>query len=65
MGERLDSLPCALWTRDMIRYRETSFTTRRWIGVDPSIGVSETSDECGIVGVGLADDGQLDVLGDW
>ena len=65
MGMLLDSLPGALWTRDMIRYRETPPTTRKVIGVDPSIGDGETSDECGIVGVGLADDGKLDVLGDW
>ena len=65
MGMLLDSLPGALWTRDMIRYRETPPTTRRCIGVDPSIGDGETSDECGIVGAGLADDGKLDVLGDW
>ena len=65
MGLLLDSLPGALWSREMIRYRETPPTTRRCIGVDPSIGDGETSDECGIVGVGLADDGKLDVLGDW
>ena len=65
MGMLLDSLPGALWTRDMIRCRETPPTTRRCIGVDPSLGDGETSDECGIVGVGLADDGKLDVLGDW
>ena len=65
MGMLLDSLPGALWTRDMIRYRETPPTTRRCISVDPSLGDGETSDECGIVGVGLADDGKLDVLGDW
>ena len=65
MGMLLDSLPGALWTREMIRYRETPPTTRRVIGVDPSIGDGETSDECGIVGVGLAEDGKLDVLGDW
>ena len=65
MGMLLDSLPGALWTRDMIRYRETPPITRRCIGVDPSLGDGETSDECGIVGVGLADDGKMDVLGDW
>ena len=65
MGMLLDSLPGALWTREMIRYRETPPTTRRCIGVDPSIGDGETSNECGIVGVGLADDQNLDVLGDW
>ena len=64
-GMLLDSLPGALWTREMIHYRETPPTTRRVIGVDPSIGDGETSNECGIVGVGLADDGKLDVLGDW
>ena len=65
MGMLLDSLPGALWTREMIRYREPPNTTRRVIGVDPSLGDGETSDECGIVGVGLAEDGNLDVLGDW
>ena len=65
MGMLLDSLPGALWTRDMIRFRETPPLTRKVIGVDPSIGDGETSDECGIVGVGQADDGKLDVLGDW
>ena len=65
MGMLLDSLPGALWTREMIRYRLTPPTTRRCIGVDPSIGDGETSDECGIVGVGMADDKNLDVLGDW
>ena len=65
MGMLLDSLPGALWTREMIRYRETPTTTRRCVGVDPSLGDGETSDECGIVGVGLGEDGNLDVLGDW
>ena len=65
MGILLDSLPGALWTREMIRYRETPATMRRVIGVDPSLGDGEEADECGIVGVGLADDGKLDVLGDW
>ena len=45
MGMLLDSLPGALWTRDMIRYRETPPTTRRCIGVDPSLGDGETSDD--------------------
>ena len=63
MGMLLDSLPGALWTREMIRYRKAPPTTRRCIGVDPSIGDGETSDECGIVGAGLADDGKVDVLG--
>ena len=65
MGMLLDSLPGALWTREMIRYRETPATTRKVIGVDPSLGDGEDSDECGIVGVGLAEDDTLDVLGDW
>ena len=65
MGLLLDSLPGALWTREIIRYRETPTTTRRCVGVDPSLGDGESSDECGIVGVGLADDKRLDVLGDW
>ena len=65
MGMLLDSLPGALWTREMIRYRATPPTTRRCVGVDPSLGDGETSDECGIVGAGLADDGKVDVLGDW
>ena len=66
-GMLLDSLPGALWTREMIRYRKETpkLPLTRVIGVDPSIGDGETSDECGIVGVGLADDGKLDVLGDW
>ena len=33
--------------------------------MDPSLGDGETSDECGIVGVGQGDDGKLYVLGDW
>ena len=77
MGLLLDSLPGALWTREMIRHvgqmkagrliapEKLPPLTRRVIGVDPSIGDGETSDECGIVGVGQGDDGNLYVLGDW
>ena len=78
MGLLLDSLPGALWTRAMIRHlgekdsdglplapSKLPALTRKVIGVDPSIGDGETSDECGIVGVGQGDDGKLYVLGDW
>ena len=65
MGILLDSLPGALWTRDVIRYKEPPPLTRVVIGVDPSIGDGETSNECGIVAVGLGDDGNYYVLGDY
>ena len=78
MGMLLDSLPGALWTRDMIRHlgekdkdgmplapEKLPALTRKVIGVDPSLGDGETSDECGIVGVALAEDKKLYVLGDW
>ena len=78
MGILLDSLPGALWTREMIvnvgqkdkegrpiAPEKLPPLTRRVIGVDPSIGDGETSDECGIVGVGQGDDDKLYVLGDW
>ena len=65
MGMLLDSLPGALWTRDMIHHlgekdkdgmplapEKLPALTRKVIGVDPSLGDGETSDECGIVGVG-------------
>ena len=78
MGMLLDSLQGALWTREMIRHlgqkdknglplapEKLPALTRKVIGVDPSLGDGETSDECGIVGVGQGDDGKLYVLGDW
>ena len=78
MGMLLDTLPGALWTREMIRHlgqkdkngkplapEKLPALTRKVIGVDPSLGDGETSDECGIVGVGQGDDGKLYVLGDW
>ena len=78
MGMLLDSLPGALWTREMIRHvgqkdkdgmplapEILPALTRKVIGVDPSLGDGETSDECGIVGVAQGDDSKLYVLGDW
>ena len=65
MGLLLDSLEGALWTREMIRHlgekdkdgmplapEKLPALTRKVISVDPSLGDGETSDECGIVGVG-------------
>lgn len=65
-GELLDSLPGALWTRDMIdRSRTTSHPqlTRVVVAVDPAVTSTEESDETGIVVIGKAGD-DLYVLDD-
>ena len=64
-GILLDSLPGALWNRGMIVYRDPPALTKVVVGVDPSLGDGETSDECGIVVVGVGEDGNKYVLGDY
>ena len=72
LGKLLDALPGALWNRQMIQYKTPPVKengeldlTRVVVGVDPSIGDGETSDECGVVVVGLGADGNKYVLGDY
>ena len=64
-GILLDSLPGALWNREMIVTRKPPVDdngnpamTKVVVGVDPSLGDGETSDECGIVALlGVGEDG--------
>ena len=69
MGKLLDALPGALWNREIIRYKDPRelgiALTKIAVGVDPSLGDGETSDECGIVVVGLGEDGHIYVLADY
>ncbi len=64
-GELIEDLKGALWTRDLIeRCRKAAAPPLRRIviGVDPSASVG--GDACGIVAVGLGEDGVGYVLGD-
>lgn len=64
-GELIDDLPGALWTRTLIegaRAKAAPSFTRVVVGVDPSASVG--GDACGIVAVGLGDDGIAYVIAD-
>jgi phage terminase large subunit-like protein len=64
-GEMIEDLEGALWSRELIeRCRATAVPAlkRIVIGVDPSASVG--GDACGIVAVGLGEDGCAYVLGD-
>jgi phage terminase large subunit-like protein len=64
-GELIADVTGALWSRDMLeksRISAAPLLKRIVIGVDPP--VSAAGDACGIVAVGLGDDGKAYVLGD-
>lgn len=64
-GEIVDDVENALWTRALIerqRVREAPALRRIVVGVDPP--ASSQGDACGIVAVGIADDGALYVIED-
>lgn len=64
-AEILDDVPCALWTRDRIKYGEHPDLARVVVAVDPS-GASgnEDGDSIGIVVAGRGVDGRFYVLED-
>lgn len=67
-GEFLDDIEGALWTWDMIeRFRVTEVPemSRVCIAVDPAVTANDSSDETGIIVVGLGADSHLYVLGDY
>jgi len=66
-AEVLDDNPGALWQRDVIEnLRVTSHPVliRVVVGVDPAVSSGDESAETGIIGAGIAADGQVYVLDD-
>jgi predicted phage terminase large subunit-like protein len=66
-GEVLEEVEGALWTRDTIesaRVTKAPPLVRIVVGVDPAVTSGETSDETGIVVVGMTADGHYYVLDD-
>ena len=66
-AELLEDVPGALWKREMIdktRVKEAPELVRVIIPLDPAVSGKDTSDECGIVPVGLGIDGKIYVLDD-
>lgn len=66
-GRLLEDVEGALWTIDTIagsRVREAPELLRVVIAVDPAVSVTETSDETGLIAVGLGVDRHCYVLGD-
>ncbi|MCK5575946.1 MAG: DNA-packaging protein [Sphingomonadales bacterium] len=67
MGEMLDDVPGALWTRQMLDDHRTACApdlVRIVVAVDPPVTHGPKADACGIVAVGKAKDGALYVLED-
>jgi predicted phage terminase large subunit-like protein len=65
LGEYLDDVPGALWTRAMFDARTPAPDLRRVVvAVDPAVTATEESDETGIVVAGLGVDGRGYVLAD-
>ena len=67
MGELLDDVPGALWTRQMIEdalVAEAPDMARVVIAIDPAVTSGEDSDETGIVAVGKGVDGHGYLLAD-
>lgn len=64
----LDEAEGALWSRSLIRYMQPPPDPGVWqrivIGVDPAVSNTETSDETGIIVVGLTKEGVAYVLAD-
>ena len=66
-GELIEDAEGTLWPRDLIegcRVRDIPPLRRVVIGVDPPAGAGAASDACGIVVVGLGDDGRGYVIED-
>jgi phage terminase large subunit-like protein len=66
-GKLLDDIEGALWTYDMIagaRVLAAPELLRVVVAVDPAVSVTESSDETGLVAVGLGVDRHCYVLGD-
>ena len=64
-GILLDDVPGALWRRRFIKYKPADELVRVVIGVDPSVGGGdESNDECGIVAAGQQKEGDWRVLED-
>jgi phage terminase large subunit-like protein len=67
MGELLDDVPGALWTRTMIeqaRVEKAPDMTRVVVAIDPAVTSGEDADETGILVVGKGVDGHAYVLAD-
>jgi phage terminase large subunit-like protein len=67
MGEIVEDNPDALWSRAMIeacRVTAAPPLARIVVGIDPPAGSRPTSDACGIVAAGRAEDGGIYVLED-
>jgi len=67
MGELLDDVPGALWTRQMIEdcfIAEAPDMVRVVVAIDPAVTSGEESDETGIVAVGKGVDGHGYLLAD-
>ncbi len=67
MGEILEDVPGALWTRamlDELRVDEPAALERIVVAVDPPVSTGSGADACGIVVAGLAADGRAYVLAD-
>lgn len=68
-GELLEDAPGALWNTDLIdpyRVKEIPELIYKVVAVDPAVSNNpETSDLCGIIAAGLAEDGHVYVLGDF
>ena len=71
MGELLEDVPGALWTRGMIDAARITLSEVRWdlvtrvvVAIDPAVSSSATSDETGIVVVALTRSGHVLVLDD-
>jgi phage terminase large subunit-like protein len=59
-GEILEDIPGALWSREIIdscRIKEAPPMERILVAIDPAASSNEGSDETGIIGVGMARDG--------
>lgn len=63
-AELLEDAPGALWNRKIIKYADAPDLVRVVIAVDPAVTSKESSDETGIVAVGLGIDGFAYVLAD-
>jgi phage terminase large subunit-like protein len=67
LAEDVNDNPNALWTRPLIESVQLDIIpqlNRIGIGVDPSVTDTESSDECGIVAGGVADN-KAYLIGDW
>lgn len=66
-GEYLEEREGALWSSkllDQSRSKNAPTLKRIVVAVDPPVTSKSTSDACGIIAAGLADDGKILVLGD-